>query len=338
MADQFDWSTLVHRTAAHNFGQWKRYSSDVNFGASSDVDSGAGAEDSGLTEVPADPNLGCDDRPLTYRRTDDEPDADSSERHRSLCLDSGAHSIVQSYVCTTVPTKTHPKPKTDAKRGELSIKEACSPEYLRLPLFLKGLDRELGEMDRRRFMADEEAGAVSELEQLHALGCRFVITVKEGGTVKVRLVANVNTKDLKCKRFVDTSGNYAGVPSLKAFRLILAARAGYHLSSADLITSYLQADDFADGEYIVLKFRHPIKEKWICVKSRGYIYGCIPAGAAWQQTYREWMLSIGFTECENATSIYIHKARGTIVSTFVDDPAIWSKTKANEAWFHGEPA
>ena len=166
VADQFDWSTLVHRTAAHNFGQWKRYSSDVNFGASSDVDSGAGAEDSGLTEVPADPNLGCDDRPLTYRRTDDEPDADSSERHRSLCLDSGAHSIVQSYVCTTVPTKTHPKPKTDAKRGELSIKEACSPEYLRLPLFLKGLDRELGEMDRRRFMADEEAGAVSELESV----------------------------------------------------------------------------------------------------------------------------------------------------------------------------
>ena len=48
------------------------------------------------------------------------------------------------------------------------------------------------------------------------------------------------------------------------------------------------------------------------------------------------MLSIGFTECENATSNYIHKARGTIVSTFVDDPAIWSKTKTDEAWFHGE--
>ena len=38
---------------------------------------------------------------------------------------------------------------------------------------------------------------------------RFVITVKDDGTVKVRLVA----KDLKCKRFVDTSEleSYAGV-------------------------------------------------------------------------------------------------------------------------------
>ena len=247
-------------------------------------DFGVDAEDSGLIEVPVDPDLGCDDRPLTYMHSNDEPDADGSERHRSLYLDSGVSGAVQSYMCTAMPTKTHRKPKTDAKRGELSVKEACSPDYL--PLFLKGLDRELGEMDRRRFMTEEEAGAISELQQLHALGCRFVITVKEDGTVKVRLAA----KDLKCKRFDDTSEIYAGVPSLKAFRLILAARAGYHLSSADLIASYLQADDFADGEYTVLKFWHPIKEEWIYVKSRGYIHGCIPTGAAWQQTYREWML------------------------------------------------
>ena len=114
---------------------------------------------------------------------------------------------------------------------------------------------------------------------------------------------------------------------------VLSARAGYHLSSADLhaglITSYLQADDFADSGYIVLKFWHPFKEGWIYVKSRGYIYGCMAANIQRME------LSIGFTECENATSIYIHKARGTIVSTFVDDPAIWSKTKDDEAWFHG---
>ena len=102
--------------------------------------------------MPDDPNLGCDDRPLAYRCSDDEPDADDSERHRSLCRGNGANGTVhvQSYVCTTVPAKTHRKPKTDAKRGELSIKEACSPEHL--PLFLKGLDRELGKIDYKRFM------------------------------------------------------------------------------------------------------------------------------------------------------------------------------------------
>ena len=311
VARDFDWSVLVNRIAAGNSSQWELTVNDSSPSDLPDLES-------------ADPNLGCDDRPLKYRKSDDDPDVDENDRR------ARPSNTTQGFACTTVPTKTHRKPKTDAKRGELSIKEACSDEYLHL--FLKGLDRELGEMDRRRFMTEQQAGVVSELEQLHALGCRFVITVKDDGSVKVRLVA----KDLKCKRYVDTSESYAGVPSLKAFRLILAARAGYHLSSADLITSYLQADDFADGKYIVLKFWHPIKEQWIYVKSRGYIYGCIPAGACWQQTYREFMLSIGFTECENATSIYIHKARGTIVSTFVDDPAIWSKTKADEAWFHDE--
>ena len=112
----------------------------------SDINFGAIAGDSELTEVPADPDLRCDDRPLTYRRGDDEPDADGRERHRSLLPGSNASGVVQSFVCTTLPTKTQRKPTADAKRGELSIKEACSPEYL--PLFLKGIGRELGEMDR----------------------------------------------------------------------------------------------------------------------------------------------------------------------------------------------
>ena len=171
VANQFDWSTLVDRPTA--------LYSRLGLGVPSDVDFGATAEDSELTGVPAGPNLGCDDRPLAYRHDDDEPDADGGDRYRSQLADSGASGVVRSFVCTTVPTKTHRKPKTDAKRGELSIKEACSPEYL--PLFLKGLGRELGEMDRRRFMTEEEAGTVSELQQLHALGCRFVVTVKEDG-------------------------------------------------------------------------------------------------------------------------------------------------------------
>ena len=86
LANQFDWSTLVHRIAAQKSGA----SSDVNFGADS--------EDSGLTEVPVGPDLGCDDRPLTYSHIDDDPDADGNERHRSLCFNSRASRVVQSYV------------------------------------------------------------------------------------------------------------------------------------------------------------------------------------------------------------------------------------------------
>ena len=129
-----------------------------------------------------DPDLGCDDRPLTYSHHNDEPDADGSERRRSLYLGSGASGAMQSA------NKDAPEANGD-------------------------------------------------------------------GTVKVRPV----DKDLRCKRFVDTSESCAGVPSLKSFCLILAAQVGYHLSSTDLITSYLQANDFADGEYVVLNF-------WGCVE------------------------------------------------------------------------
>jgi hypothetical protein len=195
--------------------------------------------------------------------------------------------------------------------------------------FTKGLDRELGEMAKRRFVPDGER-EITDNDMLHALACRLVITEKDDGAIKVRLVA----KDLKCKRFVDTADSYAGVPAIKVVRMILAARAGDRISSTDLITSYLQANDFEEGESLLLKFWHPLLKNWIYKWSRGWIYGCITAGAAWQKTYREWMLSIGFVECQNATSIYHHKQRDMIVSCFVDDPIMFAKTAADETWYH----
>ena len=251
-------------------------------------------------------------------------------------------TTVQGYACTdsaaidtTVPARANRSsvtshravPTGDEKRGEFSVEEACSDANLER--FTKGLDRELGEMAKRRFIPDGER-EITDNDMLHALACRLVITEKDDGAIKVRLVA----KDLKCKRFVDTADSYAGVPAIKVVRMILAARAGDRISSADLITSYLQADDFEEGESLLLKFWHPLLKKWIYKWSRGWIYGCITAGAAWQKTYREWMLSIGFVECQNATSIYHHKQRDMIVSCFVDDPIMFAKTAADETWYH----
>ena len=217
-----------------------------------------------------------------------------------------------------------------AKRGELSTEEALSPDMLERTI--KGLERELNEMTKRRFIPDSEA-EISEDEKKQALAARFVWTVKDPDSadwkVKCRLVA----KDLKCKRFVDTSESYAGVPSLKAFRLLLASMGHTHVSSADLITAYLQANGFKVGETLVIKFFHPIEKRWIYKRLSGFIYGCITAGAAWQVTFREWMISMGFTESMNATSVYSHP-RGVTVSCFVDDPIIFSVDKESEDWYH----
>ena len=89
-----------------------------------------------------------------------------------------------------------------------------------------------------------------------------------------------------------------------------------------------------DFEIVYPKVRFPYfcarRLKW----SRGWIYGCITARVAWQTTYREWMLSIGFVECQNVTSMYHHKERDMIVSCFVDDPIVFAKTTADETWYH----
>ena len=45
------------------------------------------------------------------------------------------------------------------------------------------------------------------------------------------------------------------------------------------------------------------------------------------------MISMGFTESMNATSIYSHP-RGVTVSCFVDDPIIFSVDKESEDWYH----
>jgi hypothetical protein len=78
-----------------------------------------------------------------------------------------------------------------------------------------------------------------------------------------KIIPLVYFKTLTHKSFVEIADSYAGVPAIKVVRMILAARAGDRISSADLITSYLQADDFDDGESLLLKFWHPLLKKWI---------------------------------------------------------------------------
>ena len=140
--------------------------------------------------------------------------------------------IVPARASRSSVTSHRAVPAGDEKRGEFSIKEACSDANLEH--FTKGLDRELGEMAKRRFILDGER-EVTDNDMSHALACRLVITEKDDGAIKVRLVA----KDLKCKRFVDTTDSYAGVSAIKVVRKNLAARAGDCISSVDLITSYL---------------------------------------------------------------------------------------------------
>ena len=63
-----------------------------------------------------------------------------------------------------------------AKRGEISTEEALAPDMLERTI--KGLERELNEMAKRRFIPESEA-EISEAEKKQALAARFVWTIKD---------------------------------------------------------------------------------------------------------------------------------------------------------------
>ena len=249
------------------------------------------------------------------------------------------------------PMQTELKPTVSndgAKRGEVSIKEASKPEFA--VKFKAAIDRELKEMGEKRFVKCPEP---TEAEKATALEARFVLTVKDAETLDWMFKARLVGKDLKRLRFCDPEDSYAPVPCSKLFRLLMAAAAEKRVSSADLVTAYLQAKGFVNAsDFIWIRFWHPIYGIWIYKKLSGYIYGCIEAGQVWGRTFADWMVNaLGFTECKNNGSVYVLDFEGDtmqlaagadqsvltgkiIVSTYVDDPIIVCDNEGLETWFH----
>ena len=248
-----------------------------------------------------------------------------------------------------IDTGARPKISENAKRGEISLKEATKPEFARA--LKKAVDREMGEMEKKRFVKCPEPTAS---EKAKALEARFVLTLKDADKMDWSMKARLVGKDIKAKRYVDPTDSYAPVPPLKLFRMLIAAAGGKRISSADLITAYLQAHGFLnEADFIWIKFWHPIYGIWLYKKISGYIYGCIEAGQIWGRTFADWMVNcLGFTECLNAGSVYVLDfdvatdattdgippngvLTGKItVSTYVDDPIIVCDNIEVEKWFH----
>ena len=101
------------------------------------IDEREGEDAEKAMHIPFNHKDGFRDAPRTYR-----------DNQNTLVLRSGnsdSHYLNNKYDILVYSFMVRRSPT-------VSIKEACSPEYL--PLFLKGLDRELGEMDSRRFRVD----------------------------------------------------------------------------------------------------------------------------------------------------------------------------------------
>ena len=207
-----------------------------------------------------------------------------------------------SHCGPAAQTELKPTISEGAKRGEVSIKEASRPEFA--AKLKAAIDRELREMDEKRFVKCPEP---TDADKANALEARFVLTVKNAEMMDWCFKARLVGKDLKRLRYCDPEDSYAPVPCQKLFRLLIAAAAGKKVSSADLVTAYLQAKGFENADdFIWIKFWHPIYGIWMYKKLSGYIYGCIEAGQVWSRTFADWMVNaLGFTECKNNGSVYV---------------------------------
>ena len=206
-----------------------------------------------------------------------------------------------SHCGPAAQTELKPTISEGAKRGEVSIKEASRPEFA--AKLKAAIDRELREMDEKRFVKCPEP---TDAEKANALEARFVLTVKNAEMMDWCFKARLVGKDLKRLRYCDPEDSYAPVPCQKLFRLLIAAAAGKRVSSADLVTAYLQAKGFVNADdFIWIKFWHPIYGIWMYKKLSGYIYGCIEPGHVWGRIFADWMVNaLGFRECKNNGNVY----------------------------------
>ena len=127
------------------------------------------------------------------------------------------------------------------------------------------ITKELDGMYALRF---ERAHGLTDQQMMQAKECRLLITRKRPtpeeiacgvslGVFKARLVC----KDLKCWHRMAPEETYAPVPGLLAFRLLMAAyrcnASMSRISTTDFSQAFLQADEYADGQRRLMKYRDP---------------------------------------------------------------------------------
>ena len=140
----------------------------------------------------------------------------------------------------------------------MGVTEVKPREFVQTKDGKEAWERELREMSARRL--DFEKPVPEHLKK-SAMEARVVCTYKRDMTAKARLVM----KDLKARRKLDPIQTYAAVPPLYGIRLMLALtnQPRYIKSTCDLVTAYLQQEEWDKGSWMLIKWRDPFSNEWV---------------------------------------------------------------------------
>src|SRR5258705_7229734 len=155
------------------------------------------------------------------------------------------------------------------------------------------------------------------------IGCKWVFKTKINPDGSTRYKARLVIKGYQQVEGVDFTETYAPVSKMATFRLLLSKCAKQHWSidHLDVVTAFLNPKIDRNDIYMDL----PEGVEWLDPRLVGCrslrllkaLYGLKQAPRLWFEDIRAFLLSLGFTGCEEDLNLYIKN--GVMLLLYVDD-------------------
>ena len=151
-------------------------------------------------------------------------------------------------------------------------------------------------------ISDELAAKIRRLKL--AVNMRMLLSRKRNGRLKGRMVAQGFMEPYSW----DTTSSYSPVACLASIRtlLFMSGAPDDVISSVDVSTAFLQADEFGPDEPDRYVAYAPYKGATPIIKRlKGPVYGQRTAGTRWHETVATWLTSNGFIAGENEPCVFL---------------------------------
>ena len=199
--------------------------------------------------------------------------------------------------------------------------------------WLPGYQTELSEVKKRRLQELTAKEVKQHGVERRAVGLRMILEQKKDGRRKGRLIA----QGFKEPLYLDGGPVDAPVAALATIRtlLFMAGLSTDVVSSIDVSTAFLQADEYGDDapvRYVYYQpHRHAPKQYY---RLKGALYGQRSASLEWHKTLSKWLVdSQGFEQGLNDACVYVHPKTGLKLAIVVDDVLCRGSSKATASFY-----
>ena len=200
--------------------------------------------------------------------------------------------------------------------------------------WMQGYVHELNEVRRRRL----EVLTDKQVKDMHTKGIKPVrmrmrLEHKKDGRRKGRLIIQGFREPASWDR-LGTDSPVAALSTIRTL-IFMAGNKGDSISSIDVSTAFLQADEYPNDmepRYVYYQ-PYPGADKQY-YRLKGCLYGQRTSGMEWYNTLKKWLCDdMGFEHGDNDPCIFINKHTGLKLVTVVDDILLRGDMKQSEMFY-----